>query len=85
MELAKTSQEPMPTDQGWNCRVFYMRIKALYKKSGKADRAKKRVQETQNGQKPKRQLSEEEKKEASERILGRTAQLRRQVSLKDHR
>jgi hypothetical protein len=35
-----------------------MRIKALYKKSGKEDRAKKRVQETQNGQMPKRQLPE---------------------------
>jgi hypothetical protein len=49
----KHHQNPAPTHKGWICRVFYMRIKALYKKSGKENGSKKRVQEIQNRQKPK--------------------------------
>jgi hypothetical protein len=54
----KPHKNPTPTNKGWICKAFYMRIKALYKESGKADQAKKEGKETQNGQKPKRQMPE---------------------------
>jgi hypothetical protein len=45
----KQHKNPTSTDKGWICRVFYMRIEDLYKKSGKAGQAKKEEEETQTG------------------------------------
>jgi hypothetical protein len=36
----KHHKNPRPTNKGWICRVFYMRIKALYKQSGRKIREK---------------------------------------------
>jgi hypothetical protein len=54
----KHHQNPAPTHKGWICRVFYMRIEVLYKKSGKAGQATKGRRGNTNGQMPKSQLPE---------------------------
>ena len=79
----KYHKNPKPTNKGTIWEVFYMRIKALYKKSGVEEQVKKDSQEAKKDRSERDNCLRREQGSA-EGILGRPTLLRSQVSLKSH-
>jgi hypothetical protein len=79
----KDRKNPKPTDKGTIWNVFYMKIKALYKKSGMCGEGKAEVGEAKKYRSKKDNCLRRRPRECGGN-LWRTALLGGQVSLKSH-